>query len=181
MSLSSRPSCQRSEASSDPARGVRFNAVSHHLACSPEEVLDRLRERGLRITADRRAVVEALVQATHVSAEELIDTVQRRHPDVHASTVYRTLETLEVEGLASHVHLGHGPARWHLGGERHVHLSCDVCGSVTDIDEAVLSTLRRTVKRQAGFDLDGRHFALVGRCDACQHQGVTAQPVASRP
>src|SRR5688500_7914635 len=71
-----------------------------------EEVLDLVRSRGGRVTAPRRAVIGALLagQGEHLTAEDVAARVQDDHPEVHLSTVYRTLEALEELGVASHVH-----------------------------------------------------------------------------
>ncbi|HET9443189.1 MAG TPA: transcriptional repressor, partial [Acidimicrobiales bacterium] len=69
-----------------------------------ELILGRLRDRGGRITTARRALVAALVAAEHhVTADDLAELVQRAHPDVHRSTIYRTLADLEELGAVDHV------------------------------------------------------------------------------
>ena len=132
-------------------------------------ILQQLRGDGTRITPARRALVTALVEAGghHVTAEDLVDTVQRSIPAVHRSTVYRTLEALEQAGVVEHVHLGHGRAVYHLSDDRHHHLVCDRCGSVVQVPEAVVAPLRDQLVDGYGFVVNGRHFALPGVCRAC--------------
>src|SRR6185503_7582964 len=79
-----------------------------------EELLDRLRTGGGRVTEPRRAVLEVLLDTIdeHLSVEELAELVHRRRPDVHRSTVYRTLEAFEEANLVQHVHLGHSPSTY---------------------------------------------------------------------
>jgi len=64
---------------------------------SVDEILSALRRSGGRITATRRATVETLLAHTdrHVSADEIVAEVRRRHSDVAESTIYRTLSALE--------------------------------------------------------------------------------------
>ncbi len=132
-------------------------------------ILQQLRTDGARITAARRALVTALVDAgdRHVTAEDLVDTVHRIIPVVHRSTVYRTLDALEQAGVVEHVHLGHGRAVYHLSEDRHHHLVCDRCGAVVQVPEAVVAPLRDTLAAGYGFVVNGRHFALPGVCRAC--------------
>jgi Fe2+ or Zn2+ uptake regulation protein len=76
----------------------------------PEELLERLREGGGRITLQRRVIVETfLAQPEHVTAEELITKVQARYPEVNAATVYRTLEALDEICALKRLALGKGP------------------------------------------------------------------------
>jgi Fur family transcriptional regulator, ferric uptake regulator len=54
-----------------------------------------IREQGERVTTARRALVTALVQARgHVTADDLAALVQKAQPDVHLSTIYRSLDAL---------------------------------------------------------------------------------------
>ena len=132
------------------------------------DVVDRLRQRGGRASACLRPVLEALVEAGgHRSAEELAGEVHARHPEIHQSTVYRNLDRFEQLGVAYHTHLGHGPALWHLAASSHQHLTCQQCGAVMVVDPSVFEALGATLRRQAGFTADFRHFAITGRCAAC--------------
>ena len=139
-----------------------------------ERILDALRDKGGRLTPARRTIVTALVEAsTHVTAEELAATVQQRLPDVHLSTIYRTLERLEELGVIEHGHLGHGRAVYHLADERHHHLVCDRCGWVLGVPPDLLDDVAANVERRFGFVLDPSHFSLGGRCRECA--ATTAQ------
>lgn len=136
---------------------------------SVDSILDRLSQAGRRRTAPRQAIVEMLVGARgHVTADELAEDVQRRFPSVNISTVYRTLDTLEDLGIVDHVHLGHGRAIYHLADDDHQHLVCEACESVEEIPLAKLRPLLRTIEREHGFEVDRRHFALVGVCRRCR-------------
>jgi Fe2+ or Zn2+ uptake regulation protein len=127
-------------------------------------VLDQVRARGGRITTARRQVIAALLAArAHVSAEDLAASIARDHPEIHLTTVYRTLESLESMGIVAHTHLGHGAAVYHLG-DLHQHLACEVCGKLVDIPASMLDDLRDTLARDHGFVLHVGHFALLGRC-----------------
>jgi Fur family ferric uptake transcriptional regulator len=131
---------------------------------SVEEVLAKVRERGGRLTTARRQVVTALLHATyHQSAEDLTAAIRVTHPDVHLTTVYRTLESLEEMGIVAHTHVGHGAAVYHVG-EAHQHLACEVCGKIRDVPVALLDDLRDVLARDHGFRLHAGHFALLGNC-----------------
>lgn len=133
-----------------------------------ERILYLLRERGGRVTTARRAIVGALLDAPgHVTADDLAATVRAKHPDIHTSTVYRCLDALADLEVVTHVHLGHGPAVYHLADEVHHHLVCDSCGDVIVVPAPMLGTFQREIHRTYGFRLDATHFALAGRCAAC--------------
>jgi Fur family transcriptional regulator, ferric uptake regulator len=132
------------------------------------QILSQLRERGGRVTAPRRAIIGALLDAgEHVTAEELVEAVKVVDPEIHLSTVYRTLEALTELGVVNHVHLGHGPAVYHLSDDAHYHLVCYDCGSIIELPPDAFDTLGHRFERDYGFRLDARHFALGGHCRQC--------------
>jgi Fe2+ or Zn2+ uptake regulation protein len=133
-----------------------------------EPILALLRARGGRITTSRRAILEAFLGVGgHVTAEALTARVQVGQPDVHESTVYRFLDELERLGVVDHVHLGHGPAVYHLASDAHHHLVCDGCGTVTEVPDEVFADLRARLQAEFGFVLQPRHFAVTGHCRSC--------------
>lgn len=139
-----------------------------------DEVLALLRARGGRVTTPRRVILAALLEGDeHVTADELTARVQRRHPEIHQSTVYRTLETLAELGVVDHVHLGHGGAVFHLADERHQHLLCSSCGLVIEAPDDVVDGLVHRLDEQYGFALDARHFALTGVCRDCRRRSAS--------
>lgn len=133
-----------------------------------EEVLAALRERGGRVTAARRAIVSVLVEADgHLNAADISASVRAAQPDVHPSTVYRTLERLVELDVVEHIHLAHGSAVYHLTSQDHLHLVCDRCGVVTDAPATVLRAAAAEVAERHGFRLAVGHVALTGRCRDC--------------
>jgi Fur family transcriptional regulator, ferric uptake regulator len=136
----------------------------HHDA---ELLIRTLREQGQRVTTGRRAIAEVVAANPDLSAEEIVGFVQLDHPEVHPSTVYRTLETLEEAGLVRHVHLGHGPARWQLADDPSHRLVCEGCGAVQLVPRVRFDEVRREVEAEFGFAIAFGHFAMTGRCSAC--------------
>ena len=132
-------------------------------------ILGQLSSRGMRRTAARQAILEELLgDGGHVTAEDLTVRVQRRFPSVDVSTVYRTLDVLEELRVVDHVHLAHGPAIFHLVEDDHQHLVCEECGLVRELPVERMTAFARMLKREFGFELPHRHFAIVGRCESCR-------------
>src|ERR1044071_5038204 len=101
-----------------------------------------LRARGGRLTTPRRAIITALLRSGgHITADQLTNDIQANYPDIHLSTIYRCLETLEELQVVDHIHMGHGRAVYHLADEKHQHLMCEVCGAVTEVPDAVFASL----------------------------------------
>lgn len=146
-------------------------AHSHHdVDHQVERVLDLLRADGGRITTGRRAVVRALMTAPdhHVTADRVAETVQAQHPDVHLSSIYRTLDALERLDVVARVNLGPGGAVYHLVDHEHHHLVCVECGSVTEIPARTSGPLAKRCEADHDFELSPRHLALTGLCRECR-------------
>jgi Fur family ferric uptake transcriptional regulator len=128
-------------------------------------ILARLQAGGGRVTTARRALIVALVAADqHVTADDLATSVQAIHPDVHRSTIYRTLDALERLGVVDHVHLGHGRAVYHLADEPHQHLVCEACGEVIEVPDDLFDDLASQLQDRYRFTIRPHHFAVLGRC-----------------
>ena len=136
-----------------------------------ESVLRTLRERGHRVTPQRRAILrEALSTRGHISPGGVARAVAQRIPGVNASTVYRTLGLLEQLGFVSHSHFEEG-YEYHLAGKAdHVHLVCRECGRDEDLDEARVTPVAEIIESHTGFAPDFTHFAISGVCAACRRR-----------
>lgn len=103
----------------------------------------------------------------HLTADEIIHTLEQRDALVHRATIYRTLDALERVGIIEHVHIGHSSATYHLAGSLHFHLLCEQCGTVTEIPEDVFAPAIALIEERWGFYPRLSHFAIVGTCATC--------------
>jgi Fur family ferric uptake transcriptional regulator len=141
-----------------------------------ETILDALRGRGGRITIGRRAIVRALYTADdhHVTADDVAAIVQAHHPDVHLSTVYRTLEALVELGVVDRIALGEqSRVVYHLADHAHHHLVCERCGTVVEVPEQVAAGLARRISKRYGFTVARSRLAIRGRCHDCSTANAT--------
>lgn len=126
-----------------------------------------LRSRGLRLTAQRQLILEAVHELGHATPEQVHHAVREVAAGVNITTIYRTLELLEELGLVTHTHLSHGSPTYHAANDQHVHLVCRSCGSVGEIDPDLLGPVARELEERQGFLVDIGHVALFGVCSAC--------------
>ena len=133
-------------------------------------MLDKLREKGYRLTPQRQMVVKAIEDSdTHINAEEIYAQVVAKYPRVNISTVYRTLELLEKLGLIYEIDLGEGHIGYHPEEKgHHHHLICRKCGAVIDVGESVLFPVQATLLQAFDFQADLRHLAISGLCERCR-------------
>jgi Fur family ferric uptake transcriptional regulator len=138
-------------------------------ATDVESAVGALRTTGMRITAARRLVLEALyVAEAPISAEQIADGLAGRLPRSDLASVYRNLETLEQFGLVRHCHLGHGPGRYlPTGTSEHEYLVCDSCDSVSAVEPGRMEAVRALIRERFGYEAHFRHFPILGLCPAC--------------
>ena len=143
-------------------------------------VRDRLRERGLRWTPQRRTLIEVLSHTDgHVTGSELIDRCRDVDPATIPSTVYRTLDVLEELGLLSHSHAADGREEFHvLPAAIHGHLHCIDCHTTWEIEADEAAGLVESLERRRGFAVDVTHLSIAGRCADCT-KGLEAVPAAA--
>jgi Fur family ferric uptake transcriptional regulator len=133
------------------------------------DVPDRFRERGLRWTPQRRAVVEVLAASNgHITGAELVERCREVDPRTIPSTVYRTLDVLDELGLVRHGHGASGREEFHVGPEaEHGHLYCAECGGRWEIRAGQAERIVAGFLAEDGFEVDLSHVTVVGRCADC--------------
>jgi Fur family ferric uptake transcriptional regulator len=139
--------------------------MSHH-----HEVVEALQQIGYRLTPQRMMILEAIADSDgHISAEEILETVQAAYPYLDISTVYRTLDLLKTLHLVSETDLGRRHAQYELLSKGlHHHLICTECGKILDMDNSFLDPLRRSIDKTYGFHAEIEHLAIFGICSGCK-------------
>lgn len=146
------------------------------IALSLDALLATLRRDGLRITANRRNILRALLAARGPLSLEEIQTQAAAHgkdggkarPDF--ATVFRMMGTLERLGLAQRVHLGRASSHFELLDPRrhHDHLVCVDCGRVTLLEDVCpVQELERRIARQYGYRDVKHSLEFFGHCQEC--------------
>jgi Fur family peroxide stress response transcriptional regulator len=104
-----------------------------HRGAEEQEVAERLRQAGLKLTAQRLAIVRCIVgDETHPTAQELFDRLKPSFPTMSFATVYNTLAALTSVGACQPVQFG-GPTRFDPNVQPHDHFVCERCGFVRDV------------------------------------------------
>lgn len=152
-----------------------------NLATGGEELLEReildeqslkriIRDMGLKVTGQRLAILDALsCGRTHVTAQEVFEVIEKKHPDMGFATVYRFLRKLTEQGFASEVRMGGLPARYELKSKtHHDHLTCTNCSKIVEFENQKIELLQEEVAKSHGFLLTDHLLELYGVCEECQ-------------
>jgi Fur family ferric uptake transcriptional regulator len=135
-----------------------------------DQVRERLHERGLRWTPQRRLLVEVLARTDgHITGAELVERCRATDPMTTPSSVYRTLDVLEDIGLIRHAHGLDGREEFHVRPAReHGHLHCAVCHRAWELSVDQVGGLVTEMEATRGFRVDLGHLSVVGTCQDCR-------------
>jgi Fur family ferric uptake transcriptional regulator len=129
----------------------------------------RLRSAGLRVTAQRLVVLEALEgRRSAISAQELHHELRQEQRSPGLATIYRTLQAL-ADAHEADTFTRDGEVTYRLcGAHHHHHLVCESCGSVQEVEAAQVEAWVKTVARRSGFVVTGHTADVYGVCRDCR-------------
>jgi Fur family ferric uptake transcriptional regulator len=129
-----------------------------------------LRDRGLRVTRPRLAVLHVLTDSRgHLDVDEIAAQVRERLDSVSVQAVYDVLAALTRAGLARRIAPNGGPARFEARvGDNHHHLVCRQCGLIVDVDCATGAVPCLDPVDPAGFLVDEAEVTYWGLCGNCR-------------
>ncbi|MFJ8468889.1 Fur family transcriptional regulator [Streptomyces swartbergensis] len=129
---------------------------------------EELRGAGLRVTAARVALLEAVRDGDHLGAEAIASEVRGRVGHISVQAVYEGLHALTAAGLIRRLDPPGSPALYEgRVGDNHHHLVCRSCGAVADVDCAVGHAPCLTASDDRGFAVDEAEVIYWGLCPAC--------------
>ncbi len=137
----------------------------HH----PSDQAALLRGHGLQVTAQRLAVLQAVADRPHGTADELAEIIRADIGAISRQAVYDALGAMADRGLLRRVQPAGSPTRYEQRvGDNHHHLVCRACGTMVDVDCAVGTAPCLTAVHDAGFTVDEAEVTYWGHCPDCQ-------------
>jgi Fur family ferric uptake transcriptional regulator len=132
-----------------------------------------LKVRNLRLTPERRSVLETILKREgHFDAEELLRFLRRRNKRVSRATLYRTLDHLRGAGLVWMHRFGGAQARYErvYGRTHHDHMVCTRCHRVLEFVNEEIEHLQEEVCRTHGFVSTSHVMQIFGVCEICRER-----------
>ena len=131
-----------------------------------------LRRHGLHVTAQRLAVLRAVSDRPHSSADDIDKVVRAEIGAISHQAVYDALGALSEKGLLRRIQPAGSPARYeNRVGDNHHHLICRGCRRMVDVDCAVGETPCLTAADGSGYEIDEAEVFYWGRCPRCAAAG----------
>ncbi|MGA8531535.1 MAG: Fur family transcriptional regulator [Acidobacteriaceae bacterium] len=136
------------------------------------ELLNQVEARGIRLTAQRRALIETIQEATtHLDAESLLKQACEREPGINRATVYRTIELLKKLGMIDELDLMHLDGEKHYYEVRttqdHLHLASFECGKIVEFATPAIERLKQEIAAANQFEIQVIRLEAGGFCGAC--------------
>ena len=139
-----------------------------------------LRRHGVQVTAQRLAVLAAVSDRPHGTADDVVQAVRAEIGAISRQAVYDALGVLAEKGLIRRIQPAWSPARYEdRAGDNHHHLICRICGRMVDVDCAVGAAPCLTPADDSGFEIDEAEVIYWGRCPSASHTATVRPGVAA--
>ncbi len=146
---------------------------------SPEifaRIVDHIRSKGLRMTEQRVAIIEAAFAThEHYTAEQLLAAAKHRDSTVSRATVYRTLPLIVETGLLHELDLGREQTVYdpnYADHPTHNHLICLDCDKIFEFEDDKLEQKENEISRKLGFEPASKHIRIEANCEKLKKSGT---------
>ncbi|MBK1828967.1 Fur family transcriptional regulator [Haloferula rosea] len=130
-----------------------------------------LRSHGLAVTAQRLAVLRAVADTPHATADQVAEIARKQIGAISKQAVYDALRILAEKGLVRRVQPAGSPALYEdRTGDNHHHLICRTCGKTVDVDCAIGDTPCLSAADDMGFLIDEAEVIYWGTCPDCRQK-----------
>ena len=149
--------------------------------CAKRRFLDFLAKKSLRVTAQRRAIIDtAFSTQRHFTAEELLAWSRARDNSVSRATVYRTLPLLTESGLVREMDFGKDYKFYdpnYAERPHHNHIVCQDCQKIVEFESDEIERLVNEISRRLGFTLTSHRLQITARCEELRKHGTCTKKV----
>ncbi len=146
------------------------------MQCAKERFLEFLSRKHLRLTSQRRAIIDcAFGTEEHFTAEQLLAWSRVRDQSVSRATIYRTLPLLTESGLVREMDFGKDQKIYdpnYAQRPRHNHIICLDCNKIFEFDSDEFEALADAIAESLGFSAQSRRLQLTARCEELRQLGV---------
>ena len=131
------------------------------------EIRNKLIEKGLKVTPQRIAILEAIIKLNnHPTAENIIDYIRNNHPNIATATVYKVLDALGAHELIRKVKTERDVMRYDALMESHHHLYCSETDRIEDFVDIELNEMIEKYfekKKIPDFKIEDIKLQIIGK------------------
>ncbi|MBC1419323.1 peroxide-responsive transcriptional repressor PerR [Listeria fleischmannii] len=134
-----------------------------------KESIDILKQSGVRITPQRHAILEFLINShTHPTADEIYRALEGNFPNMSVATVYNNLRVFRDAGLIKELSYGDASSRFDFSTSNHYHAICDECGKIVDFHYPGLDEVEHFASHVTGYEINKHRLEVYGLCPECK-------------
>ena len=140
---------------------------------TPGRLQQALSSRGIRLTRQRRVILQVMESARrHLDVSGILRRAQRIDSQVHRVTVYRTVDLLKRHGLIDELDLLHLRGEGHFyeshGPRDHIHIACLRCGKVREFESRLFEQLKKQIENDCNIKITVTRTEIGGYCAECR-------------
>jgi len=133
------------------------------------QALEALKNRGVRMTPQRHAILAYLFQTNcHPSADDIYKALESNYPNMSVATVYNNLKVFKEADLIYELTFGDNSSRFEVNKSIHYHVVCKKCGQIEDLIYPCVTDIEKLAEEKTGFKVSGHHVEVSGICMNCQ-------------
>lgn len=128
-----------------------------------QDAFDRCRHLGMRLSRQRRMVLDLLwTEASHLSARDIFERLNRQGRKIGHTSVYQNLEALQTAGVIECLDRASGRL-YGYRSDPHSHLTCLESGRISDLDIELPADLVEAIEQRTGYSIESYSLNLQGR------------------
>ncbi|WP_419775087.1 Fur family transcriptional regulator [Ignavigranum ruoffiae] len=136
---------------------------------SLHDAVKYLKERKIRITPQRQAIIEYLIDTQdHPTVDEIYQAIKQRYGNMSLATIYNNLNVLVKAGLVDEMKFNGVTSRYDYNHHQHYHIICVECGKIADVNYADVAPIAEAAEQQTGYQVFHSNIELHGLCPDCQ-------------
>ncbi len=141
-----------------------------------KSALDTLKSTGVRITPQRHAILEYLIESmSHPTADDIYKALEHKFPNMSVATVYNNLRVFRESGLVNELTYGDNASRFDFVTNNHYHMICESCGKIVDFHYPGLDEVEHLAAHVTGFNVNSHRLEVYGTCPDCQEKATKLQ------
>jgi len=131
------------------------------------EILELLKEKNLKATPQRLAILNLLNGHTHPTIEEIYDEIKKIFPSISLATIYKNINTLKDAKIVTELNPG-GKLKYDINISPHFHGVCKNCGKIVDYyDESLMKECIKNIEDKTSQKIFGIDITVYILCDDC--------------
>ncbi len=141
-----------------------------------KSALDTLKTTGVRITPQRHAILEYLIETmSHPTADDIYKALEHKFPNMSVATVYNNLRVFRESGLVRELTYGDNASRFDFVTTKHYHIICESCGKIVDFHYPGLDEVEHLAAHVTGFKVNSHRLEVYGTCPDCEEKATKLQ------